>query len=1027
MVQTRQFLFIISLILLAFSCTLAQEKYGQIQGVVKDSSTTDPLFGANIFLKGTGSGAASDIDGKYKISQVPAGSYTLVVQYIGYRGKEFSVNVKAGVTEKLNIILVSQAVEGKEVVVTAQALGQKSAINQQLTSSSITNVVSSEKIHQLPDDNAATALSRLPGVSLMNGDQVVIRGVEAKLNQVLINGIELPSTDMNNRSTNLGFISSNMLSGIEVIKAITPDMDANTAGGVVNLRLREAPTGLHFDLLAQGNYNQSDRAGDNYKFWGSVSNRFLDDKLGVFLQANMDRSDGGNQRAWLDQDLDASGSSKYGDGTYLTSTAHLAYEQSITKTSGASLLLDYKLPNGKIALQNTYSGSYIDQRNNNNTIEFGNNDIYYTNDRNLYGKDLWINSLQAENSFGDFKVELSLSHSSTEQYTRIAYTGIQDEFINQTKDIAPWGYDSKGDAITYSGQAARRTLTLQKVYSIYDNLQQSDLDAATYGGQVATFSNQFYQHLYNSTIDVSKPVNFSNDLTAIFKAGGKFVETTRKNNYDKWFGHGEGDIYNKYVENYFPGVVTNSANKLRLKDIQDNDFARGKNFLEDEYSFKKGFQGVINPDIYDNWITTDMKGWTSPLKQDDSWKDDWTGTEKFSSAYIMGTFNILQDFTLISGLRYESYNMNYHAAFTFVTHSVYGYAVTSINGSINDSTNPTSIYHNVPSSWYNVDRTDNNFFPNAQLKYKVNGWSDIRLAYTTGIARPDYAAIIPKIAVFADSYQFGNPNLKPAKARNFDVVASFYNNEIGLFTINAYYKRLTDVMYTTDIYYGNIAKYAPEVAIPDSAFFQNRFNYTAVNQYKINVSLNNPNAGYIRGVEVDWQTSFWYLPFPFNSLVLDINYTKSGSNMAYRIIRNDPVKTKLPSGKYVYSYTTTDTVFVSRLLQQANDVVNAAIGIDYKGFSGRISMSMTGNVITNIGSRPEEASYTGDIYRWDFTVKQNLPLDGLSIALNGTNIFHNPIRTYRNYRMSPELAITKNQQSVLYGITTYQVNLRYSF
>ncbi len=51
---------------------------------------------------------------------------------------------------------------------------------------------------------------------------------------------------MNTRATNLGFISSNMLSGIEVIKAITPDMDANAIGGVVNLRLRASSCQFSF-------------------------------------------------------------------------------------------------------------------------------------------------------------------------------------------------------------------------------------------------------------------------------------------------------------------------------------------------------------------------------------------------------------------------------------------------------------------------------------------------------------------------------------------------------------------------------------------------------------------------------------------------------------------------------------------------------------------------------------------------------------------------------------------------------------
>ena len=65
---------------------------GQIRGVVKDSTTGDVLYGANVWLKGTSIGAATDMEGKYRIPNVPAGSYTLVVRYIGYRQKEIQVN-----------------------------------------------------------------------------------------------------------------------------------------------------------------------------------------------------------------------------------------------------------------------------------------------------------------------------------------------------------------------------------------------------------------------------------------------------------------------------------------------------------------------------------------------------------------------------------------------------------------------------------------------------------------------------------------------------------------------------------------------------------------------------------------------------------------------------------------------------------------------------------------------------------------------------------------------------------------------
>ncbi len=171
---------------------------GSIKGRVLDNETGSLLIGANVVIQNTSLGTPTDLAGGFYLRSVPVGQYTLRVSYIGYVGVTREVTVSENETLELEFRLVPQAITGETVVVTAQAFGQQAAINQQLTSNTIINVVSSEKIHQLPDASAATALSRLPGVSLMNGDQIVIRGVQAKLNQILINGIELPSTDMNN-------------------------------------------------------------------------------------------------------------------------------------------------------------------------------------------------------------------------------------------------------------------------------------------------------------------------------------------------------------------------------------------------------------------------------------------------------------------------------------------------------------------------------------------------------------------------------------------------------------------------------------------------------------------------------------------------------------------------------------------------------------------------------------------------------------------------------------------------------------
>ena len=1028
---------LIGLLMLGAPSLFAQGESGQIHGHVTDVSTGEALIGANVLIKGSSLGSASDLYGAYRITGIAPGSYTLVVRFIGYKGKDVPIEIKSGVTTEQNIALTVQAVEGEEVIITAQAKGQKAAINEQLTSNTIINVVSAEKIHQLPDASAATALSRLPGVSLMNGDQVVIRGVEAKLNQILINGVELPSTDMNNRATNLGFISSNLLSGIEVVKALTPDMDANTIGGVVNLRLREAPSGLHFDALSQGNYNSSDHISDNYKFWASVSDRFFDDNLGVFLQGSIDRNHGGNQQANIGLTIEPQGPDVWGQGVYQTTSARFEFDDNIATISGGSLILDYKLPQGKIALQNTYSGNLTDQNNNiSNINSFTGPNIVYGADRSLYGKELWINALQAENTFGTVKVDATVSHSYTQQYTRYGHD------LGPTNSNTVFSGPTKPFVAVPLGQLDG--FSLSDAVGVFNNIDPANGESAVGGGGqwLSANYNAFAQHLYNSSVNASVPVTFSNDISAIFKTGGKYVRTTRTNNIDEQRATDANDIYaNPDADKLFPGITLSKSNPLPLNAVLDKNFKKGKYFLSSFYDLNKGgYRWAIDESKYDEWLKLSSKDWAQSFEAADSWQNDWNGAEQFSAGYLMGTFNIGPQLTILGGARFESYNMNYHANLTYVQHNVLGNAISTANNSIADSVNPVQteawydangIFHptkNVDPSTHNVDRTDNNVFPGAQLQYKLNDYSDIRLAYTTGIARPDYQAIIPKFEFETGGITMGNPGLRPATSRNFDILGTVHDNTIGLFSVGFFYKEIKNQMYSTQIIYKDVYRYS-DVWLPDSAYFWNRFGYALDPNRNVNLNLNSLNLGYIRGVEIDWQTNFWYLPNPLNALVLDVNYTKSGSNTDYIIIQSIVtyrVDTVHGRPQLVPITTTKDTAFSGRLVQQADDVVNAALGIDYKGFSGRLSFNMTGNVLGSVGSRPELMQYTGNIYRWDFSLKQNLPIDGLSIALNGNNIFHNGISYYQNFKLKPDAPVTKNLVRVLYSPTSFELNIRYS-
>ncbi|SVD85818.1 uncharacterized protein METZ01_LOCUS438672, partial [marine metagenome] len=133
-------LFFVTGFLLSNSIGYSQK--GNLSGFVKDASNGDPLVGANVFIVGTSLGAAADGEGFYKLSNLQEGTYLIRAEYIGYVMMEDSVDIIADSDLILGFNLNYTTIEGEEVTVTAQAKGQMDAINKQLNSNSIVNIVS---------------------------------------------------------------------------------------------------------------------------------------------------------------------------------------------------------------------------------------------------------------------------------------------------------------------------------------------------------------------------------------------------------------------------------------------------------------------------------------------------------------------------------------------------------------------------------------------------------------------------------------------------------------------------------------------------------------------------------------------------------------------------------------------------------------------------------------------------------------------------------------------------------------------
>ena len=326
-----------------------------ITGTVVDSLTKDVLIGANVYVIGTSLGSASNNDGSFSIKNINTGSYKIKISYIGYESKEITVDLPEGVVYDKGLISLNYTtIDGEGVEVTAQAKGQMDAINKQLKAKSIMNIVSSDRIQELPDANAAETLARLPGVSIRReggeGNKVVIRGLSPKYNKVTVNGTNLSSTDPDDRSTDLSMISQYMLDGIEVTKAGTPDQEGDVLGGTVNFKLRKAKPGFHGNTVTQGMYNGLRKAGGDYKFVLDLSNRYFNDRLGILAQLDLEKRDRSSQNL---------GAGYFNSGAELDSvnglslmSLNLSDVNRVNDRENNLFVIDINIPNGNIS----YSG-----------------------------------------------------------------------------------------------------------------------------------------------------------------------------------------------------------------------------------------------------------------------------------------------------------------------------------------------------------------------------------------------------------------------------------------------------------------------------------------------------------------------------------------------------------------------------------------------------------------------------------------------------------------------------------------------
>ncbi len=164
---------------------------GILAGTVIDADFSEGVIGATVVIDGTTQGAATDIDGKYRIPDIAVGTYDVVFSSVGFTTQRITgVEIKAGETTRIDITMSEDVQLLGEVVVEARLVRNNEAalLRDRQNAAGVSDAISAETISKSGASDAADAMERVTGASVVGGKFVVVRGLGDRYSNTQLNG-----------------------------------------------------------------------------------------------------------------------------------------------------------------------------------------------------------------------------------------------------------------------------------------------------------------------------------------------------------------------------------------------------------------------------------------------------------------------------------------------------------------------------------------------------------------------------------------------------------------------------------------------------------------------------------------------------------------------------------------------------------------------------------------------------------------------------------------------------------------------
>jgi len=740
----NKFVVLLVLLLIGYTYELNAQS-GIISGQISDAESGEALTGVSVALPGTNNKVISDINGRFILRSIPFGEHSLIVSSFGYQTQDVSISVTDSERPYLNIELVADTIfEGDEIFMKRRKKANSHALNRQKEGFNFSYILSGEQVDRYSDYTVAEALARIPAVQLGHQGDINIRGTGYNLYNVTVDGQRLGTTGKGNRSIDLASISIDNIKELEVKKVVTPDMDAEALGGVVNINtIRPIKGNRELSVRVDGGANTRyfDQSGIESRAAIKYSDSPQED-LSYSVRLSHQRDQSPFESLQLDYDVmdfgngisdvieRVSPSLQSDERNRLDAGLHLLYEPS--DRSSFNLRGLYINDNREFIRHGigwSAGGDWIDQ---NTTGDIGS--------QGFYDYEAVIRDTEIQH----YSIQLSARHLF-DRFDLAYNAGWVQGSIDQQEDIFPFQLGGLNYDINWNNRN-RPFMSVNNLPLQHD----STIDPRRVGFQeVDRIYNNHIDNKYTGRIDLEIP-----------------------------FRLGELSIGSSALLTFKDGDFSDSRyNYLRARNLHQFKLIRDERyrvFNQDEYYVPQ----FVDPHAARMFYYGNRPIFTLDQARYHERTHIWNYSvnENIYSSYGMTTLE-LNRLTFLLGVRME-------------------HTVSKYDGRIVEF-DDIGTFLEFNDSMQSNNYT--NFFPNAQLIYGFGDNTKIRLAYSQTIARPNFNYLAPFEIINAQTSTIfsGNPELSPMFSNNIDFNVEHYTSNYSYFAVGLFYKELTDFVYQT--------------------------------------------------------------------------------------------------------------------------------------------------------------------------------------------------------------------------------------